>query len=86
MAEFKTLKGSTTEERMLSADSQIEALTRKLEALQQAQAGGTADATPRRRDARLEALEGAVAALLKHLGVEAQTNTTAVDLVPAGEG
>lgn len=85
MAEFKTLKGSTTEERMLSADSQIETLTRKLEALQQAQAGGT-DATPRRRDARLEALEGAVAALMKHLGVEAQTNTTAVDLVPAGEG
>lgn len=79
----RVLQGRTYKEQMASADLLIESLLRKVEALERRiqDIGGDA---PRRRDQRLDALEGKVQAILGQLGLQATPNTTAFDLVPAG--
>lgn len=86
MAHTRTLKGDTDAEKLASAMKLIDSLERKLSAYERRAAGATTDATPRRRDTRLDALEGTVAAILRHLGLQVQENTTTHDLVLAEEG
>ncbi len=83
-AGYRMLKGATDAERLRSADSLLEALDRKVAALEARMAAR--EEVPRRRDQRLDRLEAMVQELLKHLHLEPRDAQKIVELLPAGDG
>ena len=81
MAQFKILKGVTDSERLVSADGLINALDRKVSSLQM-QCQKTLQTVG--LENRQAALENKIAAIMAHLGVSVEPNTTVYDVVPQG--
>lgn len=79
MAQFKVLKGATDAERLVSADGLINNLDRKVSSLQILSQKTLQTVA---METRMAALEAKVAALMAHMGVKVEPNTTVYDVVP----